>query len=92
MVVIVRTSLPKQLLKRWLKADPHPHPYDVNWVDKTTQSIIQRCQVSIHMSCYQDRVWCDVLDIDAAHILFGRPWLHDLNVTNLGRSNTYKFK
>jgi len=33
------------------------------------------------MSSYDDRVWCDVLDIDVAHILLGRPWLYDLNVT-----------
>jgi len=64
----------------------------MNWVDKTAQSITQRCQVSIHMYSYKDRVWCDVLDIDAVHILLGRPWLYDLDVTILNRSNTYEFK
>jgi len=49
-------------------------------------------QVSIHMSNYKDRVWCDVLDIDNAHTLLGRPGLYDLNVTSLGRFNTYEFK
>ena len=44
------------------------------------------------MSSYEDRVWCDVLEIDIAHILLGRPWLYDLDVTGLGRSNIYKFK
>ena len=34
----------------------------------------------------------DVLDIDAVHILLGRPWMYDLDVTSLGRSNTYEFK
>jgi len=43
------------------KAEPHPHSYNVNWVEKTAQSIIQLCQVHIHMSSYDDRVWCDVL-------------------------------
>ena len=75
-----------------LNAEPHSHPYNVNWVDKTAQSITQRCQVPIHMSSYEDHVWRDVLNIDAAHILLGRPWLYDLNVTSLGRSNTYEFK
>ena len=64
----------------------------MNWIDKTTQSIIQRCQVSIHMSSYEDRVWCDFLDINTAHVLLGRLWLYDLDVTSLGRSNTYEFK
>jgi len=45
------------------------------------------------MSSYEDRVWFgDDLDIDAAHILLGRPWLYDLDVTGLGRSSTYEFK
>jgi len=35
------------------------------------------------MSRYEDRIWCDVLDIDAAHILLGRPWLYYLDVTSL---------
>jgi len=61
--------------KMSLRAEPHPHSYNVNWVDKITQSITQRCQVSIHMSSYEDHIWCDVLDIDTAHILLGRHWL-----------------
>jgi len=56
------------LEKVGLKAEPHPHPYNMNWVDKTAQSITQRYQVLIHMSSYDDHVWCDVLDIEAAHI------------------------
>jgi len=44
------------------------------------------------MSSYEDHVWCDILDIDAAHILLARPWLYDLDVTSLGMSNTYEFK
>ena len=75
-----------------LKAEPHPHPYNVNWVDKTAQSITQRCQVPVHMSSYKDRVWCDVLGIGTAHILLDISLLSDLDVTSLGRSNTYEFK
>jgi len=33
-----------------------------------------------------------VLDIDVAHILLGRPWLYNLDVTIMGKSNTYEFK
>jgi len=44
------------------------------------------------MSSYEDYVWCDVLDIDVAHILLGRSWLYDLDVSSLGRSNIYEFK
>jgi len=78
------------LEKIGLRAERHPHPYNMHWVDKATQFI--NCQVPILMSSYEDHVWCDVLDIDVAHILLGRPWLYDLNVISLCRSNTYEFK
>jgi len=44
------------------------------------------------MSSYEDHVWCDVLDKDIVHILLSKTWLYDLDVTSLGRSNTYEFK
>jgi len=59
---------------------------------KTAQSITHHCQVPIHMSSYEDHIWCDVLDIDAADILLGRLWLYDLEVTSLGKPNTNEFK
>jgi len=86
--IITKTALEKMCLK----AEPHPHPYNVNRVDKTAQSSNQRCQVPIYMSSYEDHVWCDVLDIDVVRILLCRPWLYDLDVTSLGRFNTYEFK
>jgi len=86
--IITKTALEKI----GLKVDPRSHPYNMNWLDKTAQFITQRCQVHIHMSNYDDRVCCDVLDIDVTHILLSSPWLYDLNVTSLDRSNTYEFK
>jgi len=86
--IIAKTVLDKM----GLKIEPHSHSYNVNWVDKTAQSITQHCQVPIHMSSYEDRVWCDVLDKDVAHILLSRPWLYGLDVTSLSRSNTSEFK
>jgi len=65
--IIDKTTLEKM----GLKAKPHSHSYNVNWVDKTAQSITQRYQTPIHMSSYHDRVWYVVLDIDARHILLG---------------------
>ena len=44
------------------------------------------------MSNYEDRVWCDCLDINVAHILLGRSWLYDLDVTSLSWSNDYEFR
>ena len=30
--------------------------------------------------------------MDIAHVLLGRPWFYDLNVTNFGKDNIYSFK
>ena len=30
--------------------------------------------------------------MDVTHVLLGRPWLYDLNVTNFGKDNIYSFK
>jgi len=38
----------------------------------------------------QDSVTCDV-DMDACHILLGRPWQHDVDATHCGKRNIYMF-
>ena len=86
--IIAKTTLKKM----GLKIEPRSHPCNVNWVDKTAQSIIKCSQFPIHMSSHEDRVWCDVLYIDVAHILLGRPLLYDLDVINMGRSNSYELE
>ncbi|KAB2623198.1 hypothetical protein D8674_025380 [Pyrus ussuriensis x Pyrus communis] len=39
---------------------------------------------------YKDKVWCDVVPMDACHILLGRPWEFDRCVMHNGWKNTYK--
>ena len=63
--IISKTALEKI----GLKTKPRSHLYNVNWVDKTAQYIIQHCQVPINMSSYKDRVWCDVLDRHCTHFV-----------------------
>ena len=41
---------------------------------------------------YKDEIYCNVLPMDVAHVLLGRPWFYDLNVTNFGKDNIYSFK
>ena len=75
-----------------LKVEPHPNPFRVVWVNDHTLLIAQRCLVSIQMGDYKDEIYCNVLLMDVAHVLLGRPWLYDLNVTNFGKDNIYSFK
>ena len=57
-----------------------------------TLLVAQRCLVSIQMGDYKDEIYCNVLPMDVAHVLLGRPWLYDLNVTNFGKDNIHSFK
>jgi len=40
---------------------------------------------------YFDEVWCDIIPIDAYHVLLGKPWLFARRVTHDGYLNTYSF-
>ncbi|PKA45837.1 hypothetical protein AXF42_Ash021358 [Apostasia shenzhenica] len=80
--VIVRMSL---------KAEAHPQPYKVAWVDETMIPVTQRCLVPIQLGTYSEKIWCDVLLMNIAHVLLGRPWLYDRYMIHYGRLNTYVF-
>ncbi|GAV68721.1 hypothetical protein CFOL_v3_12224 [Cephalotus follicularis] len=75
-----------------LKPEPHPQPYKVAWVDNISMSLTERCLVPVMLGAYQDHIWCDVLPMIVAHILLGRPWLYDQDMTYYGRANTYVFQ
>ena len=75
-----------------LKVEPHPNPFRVAWVNDHTLPVTQRYLVSIQMEDYKDEIYCDVLPMDVVHVLLGRPWLYDLNVTNFGKDNIYSCK
>ena len=64
------------------RVEPHLNLFRVAWVNDHTLPITQRCLVSIQMGDYKDEIYCELLPMDVAHVLLGRPWLYDLNVTN----------
>ena len=40
---------------------------------------------------YQDEVVCDVVDMDACHVLLGQPWQFDVDPIYRGKENSYAF-
>jgi len=74
-----------------LKSVPHPKPYSVSWVNDTSIVIKERCLFPIKILDYHYEIWCDVIPMDIGHVILGRPWLYDLDVTIFGRSNSYSF-
>ena len=74
-----------------LKLIPYPNPYKVSWVDTSSIAIKERYVVPLQFLTYKAEIWCDVIPMDVGHIILGRPWLYDLDVTFPGRSNSSSF-
>jgi hypothetical protein len=66
----------------------------LSWLKKGNEVTISiRCLVpfSLVLIIIKDKFWCDVVRMDACHILLGRPLHYGRNVSHEGRSNTYSF-
>ena len=76
-----------------LFTEPHPTPYRLAWLNaKTDLSISKRCRVPFSIGTnYKDLVCCDVIPMDACHILLGRPRQYDRRTIHDGFVNTYNF-
>ncbi|GKE40316.1 putative reverse transcriptase domain-containing protein [Tanacetum coccineum] len=79
--------------KLGLKTENHPKPYKLQWLKKGGKVNISKCALVAFSvgTTYKDNVWCDVVPMDACHLLLGRPWEYDRNTTHNGRVNTYSF-
>lgn len=48
--------------------------------------------VSFSIGPYLDTVCCDVVPMDACHLLLGRPWQFDKDAVHHDKANTYSFE
>ena len=68
----------------------HPRPYKIQWLNDSGEvRVNKQAKVLITLGNYKDEVLCDVVPMNACHVLFGRPWQFDRNATHEGRSNRF---
>ena len=68
----------------------HPRPYTLQWLnDGEGIQVTKQAMVAFSVKNYHDEILCDVVPMQASHILLGRPWMYDRNVMHDGRTNAY---
>ncbi|XP_068489003.1 uncharacterized protein [Phaseolus vulgaris] len=75
-----------------LQVVPHPKPYNLQWINEDGELRVDK-QVEIEFSIgnYKDNVLCDVVPMEACHILLGRPWQFDKKTSHNGLTNEISF-
>jgi len=76
-----------------LAISPRPNPYVIQWLNQgKVLQISSRCLLSLSIgNTYKDEMWCDIIPMDAYHILLGRLWLFDWEVIHNGYLSAYSF-
>ncbi|XP_057989066.1 uncharacterized protein LOC131172130 [Hevea brasiliensis] len=70
----------------------HPHPYKLQWLnDDGDVKVTKQVVVPFFIDKYKDEVVCDIVPMNASHLLLGRPWQFDKRATHDGFKNTYFF-
>ncbi|XP_024016350.1 uncharacterized protein LOC112089826 [Eutrema salsugineum] len=70
----------------------HPRPYKLQWLnDMTELKVTEQVIVPFSVGKYRDQVLCDVVPMQAGHLLLGRPWQYDRVTLHNGHTNFYSF-
>jgi hypothetical protein len=71
---------------------PHPRPYHIQWLNNSGKAKVTKLvQLNFAIGPYHDVVECDVVPMQAYHILLSTPWQFDKDSMHHGRLNQYSF-
>lgn len=73
--------------------EAHPQPYKLRWLEKKHEhKVTNKSLILIFiMKKYSDQVQCDVIPMDACHLLLDLPRQQNRKVQHDGFKNTYSF-
>ncbi|OMO49566.1 reverse transcriptase [Corchorus capsularis] len=75
-----------------LSTTKHPKPYSLGlFNDREEIKVNKQVLVSLSLGRYNGEVLCDVLPMQACHVLLCRPWQYDNKVHHDGETNKYSF-
>ncbi|WZZ08421.1 hypothetical protein YC2023_094347 [Brassica napus] len=79
--------------KLGLRVQKHPKPYRLQWLNEEGEMRVStQVMVPLAIGKYEDEILCDVLPMEAGHILLGRPWQSDRRVIHDGYANKHTFE
>ncbi|XP_066365236.1 uncharacterized protein [Miscanthus floridulus] len=78
--------------KLGLQPRRHPHPYHMQWLNNSgTVKVSAMIRLSFSIGDCHGEVDCDIVPMQACHLLLGRPWQFDVDSVHFGRSNKHTF-
>lgn len=78
--------------KLGLPTTKHQKPYKLQWLNDSGEvRVSKQVLISFRIGKYEDEVLCDVVPMQASHILLGRPWQYDRHVKHDGFTNKCTF-
>lgn len=73
-----------------LQTTKHPKPYRLQWLNESGElKVNKQALVSFSIGKLTDEVLCDVVPMQASHLLLGRPWQFDRRTLHDGYTNRY---
>nr|KYP60414.1 hypothetical protein KK1_022819 [Cajanus cajan] len=76
-----------------LTTKPHPKPYKMQWTNEERGIVInQQASIPISIGKYKEEVLCDIVPLEAPHVLLGRPWQFDKKTIHDGLTNKISFQ
>ncbi|GLJ27820.1 hypothetical protein SUGI_0545990 [Cryptomeria japonica] len=88
-IIVSEESVSKLNLQRILHSDP----YRVTSLNKGQHVLVnEQTWVEFTIGGYKDKILCEILPMDACHVLLGRPWQFGRKAIHHGEKNSYTFQ